>query len=200
MFYKIAAFICKGLLRLLYKVEVKGDISLSSVRGCIVYANHTCVLDPVVMGGFTNRQIRFMAKTELFKNKLFRYVLLKVGTVPVRRGEGDINAVKTSLRLLKNGEILGMFPEGTRNKGEALMDAEPGLSMIAIRARVPVIPMAISSKYRVFSRIRFSIGEPVYLEEFYGRRLTIKEHRRISNELMAKVSELLKEDRDIETS
>lgn len=192
MLYKVAASICKGLLRLLYKTEIEGDVSLSSVTGCIVYANHTCLLDPVVMGGFTVRQIRFMAKGELYKNKLFKYILLRLGTVPVKRGKADLNAVKTSLRLLKNGEILGMFPEGTRNKSGVPMDAEPGLSMIAIRAKVPVIPMAISSNYRILSRIKLIIGKPVYLEQFYGKKLTMEDHRQISNGLMDKVFELLR--------
>ncbi len=70
----------------------------------------------------------------------------------MRRGEADLGAVKTALRLLKNGEVLGMFPEGTRNKSGTFMGAEPGLSMIATKAsKVPVIPVAILSTYRLFS-------------------------------------------------
>lgn len=191
MLYKIAVIICKSLLRLIYKVEVEGDASLSSVKGCIVYANHTCYLDPVVMGCFTDRQVRFMAKKELYKHSFFRYILLKLGTFPVRRGEADISAIKTSLKLLKNGEILGMFPEGTRSKGKMPADAEPGLSMIAIKAKVPVIPIAILSNYRIFSKIKMFIGEPVYLEEFYNEKLTMGQHREVSNKLMGKVMGML---------
>jgi 1-acyl-sn-glycerol-3-phosphate acyltransferase len=158
MFYRIAAFICKGILKLLYRIRVEGDIILSQVEGCILYANHTCYLDPVVMGGFIKRQIRFMAKTELYKNKAMERILLKLGTFPVRRGEADLSAIKTALRLLKEGEVLGLFPEGTRNKGRDLLDAEPGLSMIAIKAKVPVIPVAILSTYKVFHRVKMIIG------------------------------------------
>ncbi|MDD2574037.1 MAG: lysophospholipid acyltransferase family protein [Firmicutes bacterium] len=193
MLYKVVAVICKNLLRLIYRVRVEGDMSLGSVEGCIVYANHINYLDPVVMGGFSKRQIRFMAKTELYGNRFFRYILLKLGTFPVRRGEADLSAVKTSLRLLKNGEILGMFPEGTRNKSGAPMDAEPGLSMIAIKAKVPVIPMAILSSYRVFSQVRLVIGEPISLEEFYDKKLTMDHHREISNSLMGRVFTMLQE-------
>ena len=193
MLYKVVAVICKNLLRLIYRVKVEGDVSLGGVEGCIVYANHTCYLDPVVMGGFTKRQIKFMAKTELFKNAVFRYILTRLGTFPVRRGEADLSAVKMSLRLLKNGETLGMFPEGTRNKSGAPMDAEPGLSMIAIKAKVPVIPMAIVSSYRVFSPVRLIIGKPIYLEKFYDKKLTMEHHREISNSLMGRVFEVLQE-------
>ena len=193
MFYKVAAFICRNLLRLMYRVKVEGDTCLGSVKGCIVYANHTSYLDPVVMGSFIKRQVKFMAKAELFKNRLLGCIILKLGTFPVRRGEPDLGAVKSALRLLKNGEILGIFPEGTRNKSGAFMDAEPGLSMIAIKAKVPVIPIAILSTYRIFNPLKMIIGEPVYLEEFYDKKISMDRHKEISNGLMRRVMDMLME-------
>jgi 1-acyl-sn-glycerol-3-phosphate acyltransferase len=193
MFYRLAAFICKSILRLIYRVRVEGDTTLSKAEGCIVYANHTCYLDPVVMGCYIKRQIKFMAKTELYKNKIMGKVLLKLGTFPVRRGEADLSAIKTALRLLKEGEVLGLFPEGTRNKGRDLLDAEPGLSMIAVKAKVPVIPVAILSSYKVFHRVKMIIGEPIYLEEYYDKKLSMEQHKEISNALMGRIKDLLEQ-------
>ena len=70
MLYKLAAFICRNALRLIYRVKVEGNNSIDQVKGCIVYANHTCYLDPVAIGSFIKRQLRFMAKAELFKTRL----------------------------------------------------------------------------------------------------------------------------------
>jgi 1-acyl-sn-glycerol-3-phosphate acyltransferase len=193
MFYNIAAFICRNLLRLFFRVEIKGDNFLGDVKGCIVYANHTSYLDPIVMGGFIKRPIRFMAKRELFQIKLLGAILKNLGTFPVRRGEADINAVKTALRLLRSGEVLGLYPEGTRNRSGAPMDAEPGLSMIAIKSKVPVIPVAIVSEYKILSPIRMIIGQPIYLEEFYSTRQSMEEHKRISNNLMKKIMTMIEE-------
>jgi 1-acyl-sn-glycerol-3-phosphate acyltransferase len=193
MLYNIAIFICKNFLRLFYRVEIEGDNSLGEVGGCIVYANHTSYLDPIVMGSFIKRPIRYMAKKELFDKKLLGFIITKLGTFPVRRGEADINAIKTSLRLLKKGEILGLYPEGTRNKSGAPMDAEPGLSMIAIKAKVPVVPVAIVSNYKIFSPIRMRIGRPIYLDEFYAKKPGMEEHREISNNLMKMVMAMLEE-------
>jgi len=193
MFYKLAAFICRNVLRLIYRVKVEGNNSIDQVKGCIVYANHTCYLDPVVIGSFIKRQLRFMAKAELFKTRLLGNLILRLGAFPVRRGEADLGAVKTALRLLKNGELLGIFPEGTRNKSGTFMGAEPGLSMIATKARVPVIPVAILSTYRLFSPLRIIIGQPIYLEEHYDKKINMEQHREISNSLMIRVMDMLEE-------
>ncbi len=193
MFYKFAVYICRFFLRIFYRPIIEGDNSLKTVKGCIIYSNHTCYLDPFVLGCFTKRQIKFMAKAELYKNKLLGFIIHKLGTFPVRRGEADINAIKTALRLLKNGEILGLFPEGTRNRNGAIMDAEPGLSMIAIKAKVPVLPVAIVSTYRVFKPISMVIGTPIYLEEFYDKKLSMDDHKEISNSLMNKVRVMMEE-------
>ncbi len=193
MLYKLAAFICRNALRLIYRVKVEGNNSIDQVKGCIVYANHTCYLDPVAIGSFIKRRLRFMAKAELFKTRLLGNLLLRLGAFPVRRGEADLGAVKTALRLLKNGELLGIFPEGTRNKSGTFMGAEPGLSMIATKARVPVIPVAILSTYRLFSPLRIIIGQPIYLEEYYDKKINMDQHKEISDSLMRRVMDMLEE-------
>lgn len=187
MLYSIAVFICRNLLRIFYRVKIEGDNSLGNVKGCIVYANHVSYLDPIVMGSFIKRPIRFMAKKELFQIKILGTIIPKLGAFPVRRGEADIGAIKKALRLLKKGEVLGIYPEGTRNKSDAPMDVEAGLSMIAIRAKVPVVPVAIMSNYRIFSCIRVRIGSPVYLDEFYNSKPDMEQHKIISNDLMNRI-------------
>jgi 1-acyl-sn-glycerol-3-phosphate acyltransferase len=193
MFYRFVRGLLNPILRLLFRVRVFGDSSLGDVDGCIVYANHTNYLDPVVLGCIAKRQVKFMAKKELFDIKPLGYIVKKLGTFPVRRGEADLTAVKTAIKVLKNGEVLGIFPEGTRNKNKdgKFLDAEPGLSMIAVKSKVPVIPVAIISTYKPFSPITIKFGKPIFLDEYYDKKFSIEEHRKLSNSLMDKIKDLM---------
>ncbi|MBA1337109.1 MAG: Acyl-CoA:1-acyl-sn-glycerol-3-phosphate acyltransferase [Firmicutes bacterium] len=195
MFYKFARGFVNLLLRMLFRVRIYGNNALDNVDGCIVYANHTNYLDPVVVGCTAKRQVKFMAKKELFEIRILGYILNKLGTFPVRRGEADLTAVKTAMKILKNGEVLGIFPEGTRNKNAngKFLDAEPGLSMIAVKSRVPVIPVAILPKYKLFGTVTIVYGDPFYLDEYYQQKLTVEEHRGISNNLMERIRILMRE-------
>lgn len=191
MFYKFAQMLVSTLLRIVYRVRVEGDNSLKGLKGCIIYSNHFSFLDPIVLGCFIKPQVRFMAKKELFSSKFSNFVLTRLGAFPVRRGETDISAIKNAIRVLRNGQVLGIFPEGTRNKGESLLEAEPGLSMIAIKARVPVVPVAIKSNYKPFNQVIIRIGKPINLNEYYEKKLSVKEHKELSNRLMEKVAQML---------
>jgi len=191
MFYKFARFLLGSIFRILFRIRVEGDNILKDSDGCIIFSNHICLFDPIVVGCFTRRQIRFMAKEELFRNSFFGNVLIRLGAFPVKRGKVDISAIKNAIRLLKNGEVLGMFPEGTRSRTGELLEAEPGLSMIAVRAKVPVVPVAISTDYKLFRPVTVKIGAPVNLEDYYNKKLTMKEHKGLSNKLMGKVQDML---------
>jgi 1-acyl-sn-glycerol-3-phosphate acyltransferase len=191
MMYWLIRGILGLMLRLVYRVKIMGDYRLDNVEGCIVFSNHASYLDPIVIGCLLKRQVRFMAKKELFETPVIGFFVKRLGAFPVKRGEADLSAVKTAIRVLKNGEVLGIFPEGTRNKGSGFLDAEPGLSMIAIKSKVPVVPMAVVSDYRVFCPITLIIGQPVYLDQYYDKRVSVDEHRRISNQLMDQVKTLM---------
>lgn len=171
---------------------MEGNNTFKDLGGCIVYSNHISLFDPIAVGCFTRRQIKFMAKEELFRNRAFGFLLGKLlGAFPVKRGKADISAIKTAIRILRNGEVLGMFPEGTRSKTGELQEAEPGLSMVALRAKVPVVPVAIITNYKLFTLLTIKIGDPVILEDYYDKKLSMNEHKELSNNLMGKVQELL---------
>jgi 1-acyl-sn-glycerol-3-phosphate acyltransferase len=190
MYWLIRGFL--GLiLRLVYRVRVVGDNRLDGIGGCIAYSNHSSYLDPIVIGCSLKRQVCFMAKKELFETPVIGFFVKRLKAFPVRRGEPDLSAVKTAMRVLKSGEVLGIFPEGTRNKGEGFLDAEPGLSMLAIKSRVPVVPMAVVSNYRIFKPITLIIGRPVYLDQYYDKKHSVQEYKAISNGLMEQVKALM---------
>ncbi|HOH89845.1 MAG TPA: lysophospholipid acyltransferase family protein, partial [Bacillota bacterium] len=110
-------------------------------------------------------------------------------------GEVDIKSIKTSLKLLNSGKILALFPEGTRKKSEEI-DAEPGIAMLAIKSKVPIVPVAIISSYKFFKRTNIIIGEPIELAEFYDKKLLNDEYIKISVDVMKRIHELKRDSKN----
>jgi 1-acyl-sn-glycerol-3-phosphate acyltransferase len=127
----------------------------------ILAGNHTSMLDiPLLMCGLDD-QINFMAKEELFKQKLIARFLEKMNAFPVKRGKMDLAAVRHAALVLKDGGVLGIFPEGTRNKGRELLQFQGGTEAIAKMADVPVVPFGISGEYKLRGNVTLAIGEPL---------------------------------------
>ena len=158
-FYRFFRRFCAIVLKPVFFYRVLGRGGEPD-GGCLVCANHTSITDPVFVGIAldTRREIRFMAKVELFKNKLFAWFLRSLGAFPVRRGEADIGAIKCSLKTIKDGGRLMLFPEGTRGGDEA----KAGAGMLALRTGCPVLPIYVSPKKRAFRRVWVVVGEPFF--------------------------------------
>ncbi len=182
MFYRIAKTVVGLYLRLLFRVEVKGNIPKTG--GFLVCPNHTSNYDPAVVAAFSNRQLTFMAKQELFSFPLFRWLIQSLGAFPVNRNSNSLSAVKTALSILKQEKVTLIFPEGKRNKTGKKMTPKAGAVLIAQRAKVPIIPVGIKSTYRLFSKIKITYGEPVSFEEYYGQRLEGEQLDNLSDQLM----------------
>ncbi|MDR3563910.1 MAG: lysophospholipid acyltransferase family protein [Negativicutes bacterium] len=170
MVYKIIRFLVKCLLVAVFRLRVTGLENMPS-GGCIVASNHISLWDPPLIGCAlpVRRPIHFMAKEELFRIPIFSWVITQLQAFPVRRGAADRNAIRAAIQLLSDGEIVGMFPEGTRSKTGRLGTAQPGLGMLAVKAGVPIIPVALTGSNQVFGKgqifpqftVRF--GQPLYL-------------------------------------
>lgn len=157
----------------------------------MICANHIHWLDPVLLGVYINRQINYMAKAELFKHKFVSAVLKAVHAFPVKRGTPDISAIKNSLRLIKEGKVLGIFPEGTRSSDGELKPAEPGVAMIAVKTGAPIIPIRIKGNYKLFGKISIIIGKPVSFEEYKSRKLSGEETNELSQSIMKEIGKLV---------
>ncbi len=127
----------------------------------ILAGNHTSILDIPLLACGIDDPINFMAKEELFKNKLFAWFLTNVNAFPIKRGKSDLGAMRHALTILKDGGVLGIFPEGTRNKGEELLEFKRGTEVLAKIANVPVVPFGIMGEYKYKKRICLCIGEPL---------------------------------------
>lgn len=170
MVYGILRFFLTPLFRIVFRLKVTGIENLPASGGYIIASNHVSLWDPPVLASPVIRNIHYMAKQELFEIPLFAAIIRAVGTFPVKRGTADRNAIRTAISLLKAGEVVGIFPEGTRSKTGKLQKAEPGLELIAARAGVPVIPVALIGTNCVFHHgcllPQFSVhfGAPLYVK------------------------------------
>lgn len=157
--------------RLLFWYSVTGLENIPQTGGVIFSSNHISYLDPVLWIIVIRRRIRFMAKQELFKHPLLGWFLRRMDVFGVERGSGDMAAVKTAIRVVRNGEILGLYPEGTRSKDGKPGRAKTGVALIAKAAKCDVVPAAVicRGKLRPFKRIRLVVGKPVSYQEIIDR-------------------------------
>lgn len=161
-FYKNVVSVLNSLMTLVYKPKIEGIENLNIDNNFILAGNHKSVLDAPLLAISLEQNVRFMGKKELFENNFFNYLFTKLGAFPVDREGVDINAIKTAMRLLKEGEILGIFPEGTRNKtNQILLPFKEGTTRIAIKTNKPIIPFGISGKYKIGGGITIKFGEAI---------------------------------------
>lgn len=189
MLYSGIRAILKLILVLFFRLKAVGNDKIIS-GGAILAANHKSNWDPLAIWATCPRQLSFMAKSELFKFKPFGALLKALGVFPVNRGKGDISAIKTSLSILKSDNAMMMFPEGKRILDGTRGEAKAGVAMLAHRAQVPVVPIKICGKFRLFGKITVIYGEPVSFEEYYGEKLTSEKMQELSELVMDKVYSL----------
>ena len=179
----------------LYRLRARGLENVPE-GGFVLAANHTSNFDPWPLGLplWPRRQLRFMAKIELF-NPVLAPILNAGGAFPVRRGEGDREALETAVRLVRDGEIVVMFPEGTRQrKGlRKKFEARPhtGAARIALAAKAPLVPAAISGTDRLsrLGPLRVAYGPPVAIDDIAARDRK-ETAQAVTDRLMAAITEL----------
>ena len=166
MFYFTVRRIVGFFMRHIYRLEVHGreNIPQDSER-LIICGNHKSNLDPVAISAIFQRQIFWMAKKELFENKFFGGFLTKLGAFPIDRQGNDLAAIKKSLKILKNEDVLGIFPEGTRVKEADYTRIKSGIALIAQKTNSRVLPVYIEGDYKPFRKTRIYFREPVKINK-----------------------------------
>ncbi len=165
MFYQAVRLVYLIVLKLLYRIKIHGRENIPGRIPFIICSNHLSWLDPVIVGLVFpgSYKIHFMAKKELFSNFISSYLLGKVGAFPLNREDADYAAIKKSYQLLHDGQVLGLFPEGSRSKSGKLQKPYNGAALIAVRSGVPIVPVAIAGPYRLFKTLHVFIGPPFVL-------------------------------------
>ena len=182
--WRFARFIKATLGRLLlaiYRVRLTGWENVP-VDGAILAGNHVSYLDPALLWSAIPRPLRFVAKIELWEPRLLGWALDHLWAFPVKRGSADREMISAATGLLESGELVGMFPEGTRKRGsdsDELGAAHGGVAFLAIRAGVPVVPVGIAgteealpagAKMPRFPRVTIVVGRPIDPGGFEGGR------------------------------
>lgn len=178
----------RSLFRL--KIEGKENIPDESER-FIICANHKGYFDPPLVGLAMPFQIGFMAKEELFRNKLFAALIRKLGAFPIRRGKSDFGALRSAIKMAESSRHIVIFPEGGRSHANRLRKGKTGAVMVAIKAGADILPIGLEGSYKPFTKITIHIGEPIRLSEYFGRKADSSEMQMLTEEvLMPKISEL----------
>ncbi len=167
-FFKPLAYIT---FKILFIIRVKGKENIPKKGGFILTSNHQSFLDPVLLGMASPRILRFMARDDLFKVRWFAWLITTLGAFPVKRNKPDKRAIKEALELLRNGEAVLIFPEGTRSRDGTIGKGNPGCVWIARLANVPLVPVRIEGANHALPvdsmiirpyPIKISFGQPIY--------------------------------------
>jgi 1-acyl-sn-glycerol-3-phosphate acyltransferase len=177
--------------KLVTRLEVYGAERMPTTGGLVVASNHFSWIDPPALGAASRRTLYFMAKVEAHRVPGLGQLMRAFGAFAVRRGESDRDAVRTMRQIVHEGNALGMFAEGTRQRGGIPGPVQPGAAMVAINEDVPLIPVAIygSHEWRLgnFKPVSVAWGEPMTFE---GLPRGGKGYREASLEVERKICEL----------
>lgn len=193
MLRKIVIFLVYIFNLVVFRVEKIGEENIKEKGAYLICANHRSNWDAPILVSNLKRKVYVMAKAELFKNKFIKWFGRKCCVFPVKRGMRDIESIKYSLNLLKDGEILVIFPEGTRNGMEKNGKAQNGVAYMAIRTGVPVIPVGIQGEMKPFKKVKLNIGEPLDFSQYKTNKPEKEILDRVSKEIMDNIIMLTNE-------
>lgn len=168
--YRCGHFLCFVITSILFRPKIVGKKNLPKKGAYIISPNHRSMIDIPALGCATFRPLRFMAKKDLFKNKFVKWYFETNGSFSVDKDSSDPTSVKKSLKYLNSGDALVIFPEGKRSKLEHVAELAQGVGFIAVKTKVPIIPVGISGIdkaltrkqfFPVFSKAKIVIGEPI---------------------------------------
>ena len=147
--YRLVRLLLRLIFRVVFRWKVIGADNIPESGPVLVAANHISLLDPPVVGCAVRREISYMAKAELFERPIFRWFLAKLKAFPVRRGKADRTAIRTALEILKQGGVVGLFPEGTRSRTGEMLSPQHGVALLAIKSNAVIVPTAVYGTNRV---------------------------------------------------
>ena len=189
--------------KVVFRIKTQGQENVPKEGGFILASNHISFYDPNLVGGWIRRECCFMAKKELFANRLFAAVLRSVNAMPLNRQGFDRQAIKISLEKIDQGYGLVVFPEGTRSRTGVLKKPKTGVGMLARHAECPIVPTYIQGPNRLKDcflgrfPMRISYGKPLSAEWVASLPKDKEGYQAIATEVMARITSLKEDIRSV---
>ena len=189
-FYRFVYRLIAPFIRLFFPHRAVGLENLPE-GGALLCANHASGWDPLLIAIAlpVDSRLTVMGKDQLFRIPLVGTLLRKAGVFPVKRGGNDLTAMKTAIRALNEGNRLLVFPEGTRVGDEKGSEAKGGVTVMATRTGVPMVPVYCGPKHKFLRKTTIAFGQP-YVPVIAGRRATAEENREIAEEILRRIYEM----------
>ncbi len=194
--YPAGILLMRAITAMSFRVRIEGTEHLRQDGGFIIASNHVSSYDPVFLSLAAYREkkrINYMAKEELINIPLIGRLLRALGAFPVRRGKGDRGALDMAAKIITDGKILGIFPEGTRSKTGKLLPAKSGVAVISARTHSDVVPASIhieGAKLRWLAKVTIRFGKPIAYEQLsLSQEFTTPELKSASAFVMQQISE-----------
>ena len=198
-FYKASQYTIAPLLRGVWRIHATGVHHVPQQGGAILASNHLSYTDHYFLPAVVPRQIFFISKAQHFDVPVQRWLFEQWGVIPLKRGEGDNEAMARSLQMLADGKLFGIYPEGTRSVDGKLHKGRTGVARLALMAKVPVIPVGMIGTDKVLpkgknvpklKKVSIHIGAPMHFDEFYGMENDRKVTREITDRIMHAIRDL----------
>jgi 1-acyl-sn-glycerol-3-phosphate acyltransferase len=171
MLYRVAWYLLAWTSSKLWRIRVRGIENLPKDSGYVLAPAHRSMMDIPIIAFLTKRPLRYMGKASLFRVPVLGWLFTILGGFPVERDGNDRKALRDSIDMLKSGQILLVYPEGTRQSGPKISDLQPGAAYLALRAGVPIVPVGLAGTEEIlrehklpiprFGRVTMVVGEPM---------------------------------------
>lgn len=189
MFYSFARIVVKLFYKIFFRVRTEGVERIPAEGPVVLCANHISGFDPPIVGIDVKRRVHYMAKEELFKVPFLSFLIRQLGAFPVKRGGVSKESIRHTISLLRDGNILGIFPEGTTRGTGGI--GKKGAASFALKSGAVVIPVAIIGNYKLFRPMLVRYGEPVDLSEYNGG--SAEDLEKATEKIMSAIREMLSE-------
>ncbi len=204
--YSLVRACCRIAASVLFDLKVYGVDNVPVTGGALLLSNHLSFLDPAVIGVQLRRPASYLAKSELFDVPVFGRVIPRLNAFPVRQGAGDVGAVRETIKRLKEGHVLTVFPEGARSLSGELQPLAGGFTLIVRKVDVPVIPVGIDGSFQAWPRgkslfkpspVRVKFGRPIDVQNLKAADIIVK----VETALKQLIADLrrLKEQEELQT-